>query len=360
MKIENKLVLRSGSSVGSRNPIGGNKRLGWVVTRPQYGPRYVCSTYATYTLNTGILVWLYNMSLLPFIQIHVGLHDILHIYTLFIQVYINEYIFAFVFVDTCILAQEIHCKMWARDSQVDKLSISKVKLTNQAYLYVYIICYMLNLPTKLILINYKLNNLNLLIHCTEWSINVLANPRKLKVFVINKIVPARISAAQGHQVWDLGQEVPVLPRKPRRVRRAEKDAETFCGGQRHPQLLRPHQLCGGVHGDRRHIRRCQRPWSVSFVFKLVWVTLCNFANLVRWRRKCLVARVGLWRGVWKADSEWDEPFLHSEVHKSKFFSFIWVMLPKSKVHILYISLGPRITLFVPLFVGLQLDFQFYR
>ena len=168
-------MLHSGSSVGSRNPIGGNKRLGWVVTRPQYGPRYVCSTYATYTLHTGILVWLYNMSLLPFIQIHVGLHDILHIYTLFIQVYINEYIFAFVFVDLCILAQEIHCKMWARDSQVDKLSISKVKLTNKAYLYVYIICYMLNLPTKLILINYKLNNLNLLNQTDMYSLHWVVN-----------------------------------------------------------------------------------------------------------------------------------------------------------------------------------------
>ena len=85
----------------------------------------------------------------------------------------------------------------------------------------------------------------------------------------NKIVPARISAPQGHQVRDVGQEVPVLPRKPRRVRRAEKDVETFRGGQRHPQLLRPHQLCRGVHGGRRYIRRCQRLWSVSFVFKLV-------------------------------------------------------------------------------------------
>ena len=69
-------------------------------------------------------------------------------------------------------------------------------------------------------------------NCTEWS----RNRRKLKVFD-NKIVPARISAPQGHQVRDVGQEVPVLPRKPRRVRRAEKDAETFRGGQRHPQLL---------------------------------------------------------------------------------------------------------------------------
>ena len=53
-------------------------------------------TYVTYTLYTGILVWLYNMLLLSFIQVYVGLYD--KLYIPYIQVYINVYIYIYLYL----------------------------------------------------------------------------------------------------------------------------------------------------------------------------------------------------------------------------------------------------------------------